>query len=552
MPKFRDVLMLGVVGCVIAGAAQAQAPQMFDWTTVVNNNDLVPDTNRNFNSYNQPSVNASGLVVFRARSRGGPPLGPPSRGIFTRDMSMGDVPGSPIENVADGTTPVPKPNNRNTTFIEFPSIPRIARGENAVATRGNHEPVLRVTLPDGAETSVGTSGVYVDLDVDSSSSDLVTAASKLGGVPGFEFYEVPGAPPGTFFDVFPGSPSITDDETIAFKGNYSELEEGEIAAKTGVYYRELEDAATGGTAPVRLIANSDTPIPDLPASVDLTFGSTAPPSADAGQMVFVGLDDEDDPSFGGIYLAPLSQPPELTTLVAIGSDVPGTRGMTFNRLGEGLSFDGRFVAFWGAWGDQTRTLLLDCPTEGNQDRIAFCLEHVGDNFEVQVPLDQGIFAHDIVTGRTHMVARTGDGLDDFVFWNFSGRVPEDEDEDDGEPARWRSSAFVAVSRRAGATANVAFKARTGEIDPDEQNYVDPIDGIYLKQSPGQSRIITVLDTTTAGFDLDPEAPEDSTISELGIEREALRGDWLVLTARMGEEGGEEEEGLAGIYLTRLR
>jgi hypothetical protein len=461
-------------------------------------------------------------------------------------MSMGDVPESPIETVADGTTSVPAPNDLSATFNEFPSIPRIARSENAVATRGNHAPVLQLAPPDSER--IGTSGIYVDLDVDSSTSGLLTGASKLGGVLGFEFYEVPGAPPGTFFEVFPGSPSITDDGTIAFKGNYSDP-----VGKTGVYYRELEDEPTGGMAPVQLIANSDTPIPDLPASVDgLTFGSTAPPSADAGQMVFVGLDDEDDPSFGGIYLAPLAQPPELTTLVAIGSDVPGTRGMTFNRPGESLSFDGRFVAFWGAWGDETRTLLLDCPTEGNQDRITFCLENVGDDFPVEVPLDQGIFVHDIATGRTHMVARTGDGFDDFLFWNFSGRVPGDEAEDDGEPARWRSSAFVAVSRRAGATANVAFKARTGEIDPDEQNYIDPIDGIYLKQSPGQSRIITVLDTTAAGFDLDPEAPEDSTINELGIEREALRGGWLVLTARMGEEGAGHEEGLAGIYVARVR
>jgi hypothetical protein len=124
-------------------------------------------------------------------------------------------------------------------------------------------------------------------------------------------------------------------------------------------------------------------------------------------------------------------------------------------------------------------------------------------------------------------------------------VPEDED--DGEPARWRSSAFVAVSE-----SHVAFKARTGEIDPIVQNYVEPIDGIYLKSSPRRSPIITVLDTTTAGSDLDPDAPEASTISELGIEREALRGDWLVLNARMGEEGAEEEEGMAGIYLTRVR
>ena len=41
----------------------------FDWTTVVNNNDLMPGApnERTFNSYNQPSVNSRGLVVLRAQ-----------------------------------------------------------------------------------------------------------------------------------------------------------------------------------------------------------------------------------------------------------------------------------------------------------------------------------------------------------------------------------------------------------------------------------------------------------------------------------------------------
>ena len=555
MKRARSAMRIGSwvvgLGAVALAVAQATAaPRIFDWATVVNNNDVIPGATRNFNSYNQPSVNAAGIVVFRARSRGGPPQGPPDRGIFTRDMSLGDVAASPILIVASGNTPIPEPNNLGSTFIEFPSIPRIAIGENRVATRGNHQPVLQITLPDGSETRLGTTGIYVDLDTDAASENLLTGASKLGSLPEYDYFAVPGAPPGTVFDVFPGSPSITDAGTIAFKGNYTVTVGDTPVPKTGVFYRDLVDAPTGGTAPVQLIASSDTGIPDLPPSASgLSFGSTSPPSAAAGLMAFVGLDDEANPSFGGIYLAPLSQPPQLTTLVAIGSRVPGTGRGTFNRLGEGLSFDGRFVAFWGAWGDETRTLLLDCPTEGNRDRIEYCLEFVGDDFPVQVPVNQGIFLYDLVTGRTSLVARTGADFDDFVFWNFSGRVPDDEE--DGEPARWRSSAFVAVSARSGATANVAFKARSGDLDPVEQNYVDFVDGIYLGKGPGQAQILTVLDTTMAGQDLDPEAPPASTISELGIEREALRGGWLVVNARMGEEGGEEEEGLAGIYVTRL-
>jgi hypothetical protein len=124
-------------------------------------------------------------------------------------------------------------------------------------------------------------------------------------------------------------------------------------------------------------------------------------------------------------------------------------------------------------------------------------------------------------------------------------------EDDGEPARWRSSAFVAVSGR-GATFKAAFKARTGEFV--DGVYDNPVDGIYLGRRPGPGRTVnieTLLDTTMNGQTLDHEAPENSTITELGIERESLRGSWLTVNASMGIENGAEEDGMAGIYLTEL-
>ena len=62
----------------------------------------------------------------------------------------------------------------------------------------------------------------------------------------------------------------------------------------------------------------------------------------------------------------------------------------------------------------------------------------------------------------------------------------------------------------------------------------------------------VADTTMDGQALDPEAPTGSIITELGIERESLRGKWLTVNASMGIEGGSEEEGIAGVYITRLR
>ncbi len=97
---------------------------------------------------------------------------------------------------------------------------------------------------------------------------------------------------------------MTEGDTIVFKGNYT-APDG--SARTGVYYRELENAPAGGTSPVVLIANStDTVIP----GTDTVFGSTAPPSAAGQRVVFAGFDNEDAPTLGGIYLAALqSQPP---------------------------------------------------------------------------------------------------------------------------------------------------------------------------------------------------------------------------------------------------
>ncbi len=89
------------------------------------NNNLVPPTNKNFNSYNQPSVNQRGLVAIRAQSRGGEGGGggetivdapgsggedQPVHGIYTRDMSVPESLGV-IVRILDRKTKVPQPNN---------------------------------------------------------------------------------------------------------------------------------------------------------------------------------------------------------------------------------------------------------------------------------------------------------------------------------------------------------------------------------------------------------------------------------------------------------
>jgi len=553
------------LGAAAAGAhAAPPSAYPFTWTTVVNNGDFMPTDTcdpsnpvvppcRMFNSYNQPSVNARQVVVIRARSRGGQDGQRNVHGVYSRDMGAG----GPVVKLLDRDTAVPQPNNRNATFIEPPSFPRIDVWSDTKATRGNHEPVWQGT-GNGEAEPLGTSGVYTD-----PFGPLITGASKLGSVPDFSFFEVPEAP-GTAFEVFPGAPSVTDRATIVFKGNYT----AGTQSRTGVYYRDLGDAPipvgstsallapAGGTQPVVLIANSaDTLIPGS----DTVFGSTAPPSAANREAVFAGFDNEENPTLGGIYLAPLAGTlPPLKPLVEIGSRVPGESGAArFNRLGEALSFDGRFVAFWGAWGSEVKTLNLVCPAEGNALRRAFCQALCRDHPEQctrTVPVSQGIFVHDAYTGRTHAVAKTPRDFSDFVFWNFSAVSRALKEGDDGEPARWRSTAFVAVSGLVDGTLgdavfHAAFKARTGAVVAGI--YVEPVDGIYLRRGPGRAPLLTVVQTGMDATLLDREALDELgnslPVTEMGVERDGFRGSSLVINVRMGSE----ETGWAGIYLTNV-
>lgn len=532
----------------------APPPPAFTWTTVVNNKTKIPDApcDRTFNSYNQPSVNLNGMVVMRARSRGGQPgCGGPTHGIYTRDMgSLG-----PVERILDRTTEVPWPNNAHyppknsifALFIETPSFPRIDMRSDVIATRGNHQPVWVY-----GDTRAGTTGIYTN-----PSGKLVTGASKLGAV--FERFAVPGLSAQTMFDVFPGSPAVTDGGTIVFKGNYTV----NGAGKTGVFYREVSAEDGGGPRPVVLIASSTHTY--IPGS-GTVFGSLSPPTAADGWVVFAGFDNEENPTLGGLYLAKLAESPALTPLVEIGSRVPGESSRSlFAHMGEGAAFDGRYVGFWGAWGAERRTVRLYCPTEGNKNRIAYCNHQlmcdgqagpVGDPNtkntdggrhyqDVSVPVNQGIFAYDTFTGKIKHMVKTGPHFDDFLFWTYSGMTPcvgggghgeggDEGGEDDGEAVRWRSSAFVAVSG-----LRTAFKAAG-------RNGI----GIYLFDREGDE-FLTVADTRTAGQAIDFEAPKGSLVTELGLEREGLRGDWLAISAKMGVEGLGEESGIAGIYVTRL-
>ena len=592
------------VAVIATGAPPAYAapPVPEVWTVIVNNAFDIPESDlgsgsRQFNSYNPPSVNEAGLVVFRARSTG-QQQGPFS-GIYVRDMDSL----SEVVKIADRRTEVPEPNNTLypapgdpnadvlSMFNEFPAFPRIALQMDSIATRGNHLPVWTYVIGvdpstgEDIETRVGTNGIYANLGAsDPSLSPLVTSTSLLGDAPGFDLFSVPDAPPETRFDVFPGAPAITDENIIAFKGNYSvpdpEVPTGTLS-KTGVYFRQITAAALGGMGPIHRVASSDTIVPNRGAcTTGTTFGSTAPPSAADGRMVFVGLDNEDAPTCGGIYSAPLEGPPEqLTTLVGIETPIPGEGGATFSRLGEGLSYDGRFIGFWGAWGTATKTLRLYCPEEGNQDRRDFC-NNTGDYAftgdpnsvcddetddtdrcyqEREIPVNQGIFVYDTRTDSLQLLART-DGLGDFLFWNYSGMPPgAGESEEPGEPPRWRSSAFVAISAAGMPTVlRAAFLARTGAIDPTTNLYVNPLDGVYITTNEPNTSIEPLVETGMPGTLLDPEAVWDDDenpatpdvplpITSLALERDGFRGERLAISASMGVE----EAGWAGLYLANL-
>ena len=591
--KRNIVIAAAAATALLACPAVAQGQAAFEWKVVTDNMRGIPGfAGRTLNSYNDPSVNSQGLVVFRARSTG--KQGGPIRGIFARDMGEG----LPMEIVYLAQSEVPWPNNTayNSNagrFNEFPSFARVDAGSPTIVTRGQSQPTWGYEV-DGEEARVGTSGVYVYFR-----GEQLTAMTQLGAVPGFEYYSVPGAELYTRFEQFPGAPAVMDQDTIAFKGNFSVGDQG----YTGVYFRNVR--RNGGMDPVTLVASSlTTDIPGLPGT---RFGSTAPPSATDGDMVFVGLDNEESPTRGGIYRASLERPTALEPLVTLGTQVPGeNQGVNFTRFGESLALgdQARFVAFWGAWGTDTRYVDLVCPAEGNKDRRAYCQEVCaadgaddGICQDHELPANEGVFVYDSMSNAVVPVAKVGqDGIETFLYCKFSGRAPgassgcgggsgqgegeggsgqgqggpggsdqgqggegegggegggsDFDTEEDGELARWRCGAYVALASRGAAYYQVAYKAQRSDET-----------GLYLWDSRPMNPLQKVLETGMDASILDPNAA-GMKIASFGIERDGFRKGWMAITASMAapatdvepaaEEGhSDEAEGNAGIYLTRV-
>ncbi|MBK8814231.1 MAG: hypothetical protein IPN42_01355 [Methylococcaceae bacterium] len=567
LPHITFTVIIGVSGLCSIQSVCADT-ESFKWRTVVDNNKSPPGiAAEKYFSYNQPSLNDNALVVFRARAKpptGGQGGGEPTRGIFTRNMLTSRA----INTIASTKPPkdvVPAPNNitnpKPATFNEFPAFPRIDKLYSSVAFRGQSQP----TWEDPVLGKLGgTAGVYAN-----TFGELRTGVRNLEVTAAFSQYFVPtialsaGSLP-TRFDQFPGAPGISEKNRITFKGNYTD----NTVSKTGIFYR----SSLTSTSTVKAIAWTGLKIPDengLPTVA--VYGSTAPPSTANSQVVFAGFDNEENPSAGGIYHARLGfATPRLKALVDIGTPVPNIAGATFNRFGEALSFDGRYVSFWGAWGitgdpDPTnggngwKPIDLTCPKDGNKDVIKSCLdqdtsEPKDGSYRLFEPENQGMFVYDIVSKSLKMVAKTNDsnGFNDFLFWSFTGAPPgvgggDEGSTDDRELPRWRSSAFAAVNSQ-----NVAFKAKK----------FDGSNGIYLKHE--QEPITTVLDSTMTGNVLDNKTiivvnnNDGSTINvplsqlfitALGLERDGFRNNRLAISASMSDLTATYS--WAGIYIGEM-
>jgi hypothetical protein len=304
-----------------------------------------------------------------------------------------------------------------------------------------------------------------------------------------------------------------------------------------------------------MIASSDTDIPNAPPSFQaLTFDSTAPPTVAGDEIVFVGLDNEDNPHFGGIYLSQLKPEQPLRTLVGIGETLMGQKGEEeITRIGEALSFDGRYLAFWGAWGNEMKTIRLNCPIDGSAEIIAYC--NGGDPNSIydqrnrvwyqlkQVPVNQGIIVLDLNANRSFVVANSTTDFTDFLFWVYSGKAPgTGGGDEEAEPPRWRQSAFMSVYGGV-----VAFKARTAELNT-RQEYINITDGIYLSNLTNGSGLQAILETGMDGALVDPMLQgNEMMVSGLGIEREGLRGQHLAITVAMANA----EESWGGIYMANV-
>ncbi len=507
------------------------------WQTVANGKSTLPGTTTPFESFGPPSINASGMAVFRgvsvlATSEGSGETSS-TTGVYTADLANGGK----LAKVADIATVVPAPNTLTygqtlAKFGGFPSFPKIDASSTFVGFNATHPPVI--SLPNSGKA--GSAGIYsnpagaLDTGVGLFVQDISTT---------YPYFANPDT--GAAFGAFPASPSVIGGNTLVFKADYLN---GTVVAN-GIYYRDV--VSEGGESLVQRIASPATAIPNTTTK----FGYFGAPSAVGGTVVFVGYNKKDAPTVGGIYSAPVSATPLLTPLVTIGAPVPGEAEMdTFTLFGDAVSFDGRYVGFWAAWGTETTNLHITC-SELDTAMQTYCLTLFPKGYDAKVPVHQGMFVYDTNSSILTAVAKTGSGFTDFTYWPFVGTLPEEgpptnvgggsgetETEVPLEPPAFVPSPRIVVAGQSGSTYQVAFKAKTGSVD-----------GIYRATGPDAGQFTTILDTTMLGNLVDDTAPSTSKVDRLYLESEGMRGNWLVIGTTMHDSANDTYP--AGVYATSV-
>ncbi len=525
------------------------------WMTIANGNSVLPGTTTPFASFSGVSINTAGMAVFRGTSilttsEGSTGETSSTSGIYTADLANGGAP----TKLVDITTFVPQPtntlyNNAGPKFGSFLSTPNIDASSSFVGFNATHPAV--VYLPAGGRG--GDKGLYGNPGgtLTTGVAAIISALEADGSTTDYSYFQVPDLP-GVAFGGFPNAPAAVGGNTLVFKGDYLD---GTVVG-TGIYYRNI-----GGTSVVGLIASTHTTL--MPDNT-VRFAYIGAPSAVGTSTVFVGYNKKTAPTAGGIYLATqLTSAPALTPLVTIGTPVPGQAETdTFTQFGDALSFDGRNVAFWGAWGTETTAKHLTCTDNADPSLTAYCLTVFPTGQDVQVPVHQGLFVYDTSQGKLTPIATTSAGFADFAYYTFFGIPPEvmpedvgpgsgngsggGEDETEGEvpletPAFVLAPNIAIVAGSTQGTYQVVFKGNTGGVD-----------GLYMTSGPTTAAIQMVLDTTMLGQTIDPGAAETSMIRKLDLDRVGMNGTRLSIGSTMITTNADGTTStMSGLYAATL-
>jgi hypothetical protein len=492
------------------------------WYSVADTSTLVPGNTVPFSIFGLPAINSNGLVAFSGISAPSTSETGETSSVLGVYTASSNNPAQSLKKVADTATLVPAPNTLTygqtlAKFGGFSPNASIDQSSPVVGFAANHPPVMQV-----GSGKAGSAGLYGN-----PATSLLTGVGLITVDP-YTYFQVPDLtmPAGTPFGALPVSPAVVNGTTFVFKGDYLN---GTTLAM-GVYFRDLQ--ASNGASPVELIASTvSTMIPNQ----GVRFGYIGAPSAVGSDVVFVGYNRKDSPAAGGIYYSPLlpappsGDPTNLVPLVTIGSPVPGETA-TFNQFSDNISFDGRYVGFWGAWGTETTTRHITCPTDINPTVSAYCQTVFPDGYDAKVPVHQGIFVYDRQTQTITTIAKTANGFSDFTYWPFVGTPPE------VPPTTGGGSGEVEVSLEAPAfvlTPNVVVAgSTTGGFQVAFEASTGTADGIYMASGQGLDKIVTAVDTTMPSTTLNINADPTSQIKSIYLGREGMRDNWLTIGSTM--------------------